>query len=81
MGKGTWVVGDVIHGFASGYFGRDSYDCRYVEAVGKDWLVTRNTQGRVELISKSDADRILDPNDLSFCEPYEGDRCPFRRDE
>ncbi len=35
-------VGDIIHGFAGGAFGRDSYACRRVEAVGPDWIVTRN---------------------------------------
>ncbi|WP_433731064.1 hypothetical protein ACQP2Y_21725 [Actinoplanes sp. CA-051413] len=34
--------GDIIHGFCGGSFGRDSYACRKVEAVGWDWIVTRN---------------------------------------
>jgi hypothetical protein len=34
-------VGDVIHGFAYGAFGRDHYDCVRVEAVGPDWIVAR----------------------------------------
>ena len=42
------AVGDVIHGFANGAFGRDSYDCRTIEAVGPDWIVTRNTRGETE---------------------------------
>jgi hypothetical protein len=42
-------VGTVIHGFAFGAFGRDSYDCRRVEAIGADWIVTRNRRGEVEL--------------------------------
>lgn len=35
------AVGDVIHGFASGAFGRDHYDCVRIEAVGPDWIVAR----------------------------------------
>jgi hypothetical protein len=35
-------VGDVIHGFAYGAFGRDHYDCVRIEAVGPDWIVARN---------------------------------------
>jgi hypothetical protein len=34
-------VGDELHGYCGGYFGRDHYDCGIVEAVGRDWLVLR----------------------------------------
>lgn len=72
-----WSVGDEIHGFANGVFGRDSYVCRVVEAVGPDWLVTRNKAGEVESISKVDADRIEDPQDRFYC----SDNCrPVERD-
>ena len=36
------AVGDVIHGFAQGAFGRDHYHCVRVEAVGPDWIVARD---------------------------------------
>ncbi|TFI30172.1 hypothetical protein [Streptomyces sp. 4R-3d] len=36
------AVGDVIHGFAHGAFGRDHYRCVRVEAVGSDWVVARD---------------------------------------
>lgn len=36
------AVGDVIHGFAYGAFGRDHYQCVRVEAVGPDWIVARD---------------------------------------
>lgn len=58
-------VGQVIHGFANGAFGRDSYSCRRVEAVGADWIVTRNKSGTVEF--SSDFDYIEDPEDRSYC--------------
>lgn len=35
------LVGSIIQGFAGGYFGRDSYEDRRVEAVGVDWVVAR----------------------------------------
>jgi hypothetical protein len=47
----NWVIGDVIHGFCGGYFGRDSYQCRMVEAVGPDWIVTRNERGTAEFLT------------------------------
>lgn len=34
-------VGDIIHGHGGGYFGRESYNCKRVEAVGPDWVVAR----------------------------------------
>jgi len=48
--------GDMLHGFQSGYFGRDSYGCRQVEATGPDWAVTRKSGGfsggdTIELVS------------------------------
>lgn len=39
-------VGSVLHGFCGGEFGRDSYDCKRVEAVGSDWMVVRTTSGQ-----------------------------------
>lgn len=36
------AVGDVLHGFCGGYFGRDHYDCCAIEAIGPDWIVTRD---------------------------------------
>jgi hypothetical protein len=57
--------GTVIHGFCSGYFGRDSYACRAVEATGRDWIVTRNSVG-VEL--GTDLENIAKvANDRSYC--------------
>lgn len=55
----SWQVGDVVHGYAGGAFGRDSYACRRVEAVGPGWLVTRNDRGPefVELARLGDEGR------------------------
>lgn len=40
--------GDVIKGFCNGYFGRDSFDRKTVESIGDDWVVCRNSRGKVE---------------------------------
>ena len=45
------AVGDVIHGFAQGGFGRDHYDCVKIEAAGKDWIVARDADGDVAFAS------------------------------
>lgn len=34
-------VGDELHGYCGGYFGRDDFDCGIVEAVGPDWVIKR----------------------------------------
>jgi hypothetical protein len=34
-------VGQTLYGFCGGYFGRDSYHDKRVEAVGADWVVVR----------------------------------------
>lgn len=67
MSSYGFKVGDEIHGFAGGTFGRDSYDCRIVEAVGRDWIVTRNTNSEVEFASGKDLQHI--PRfDRSYCD-------------
>jgi hypothetical protein len=45
------AVGDVIHGFADGAFGRDHYDCTRIEAVGPDWIVCRNRDVGPEFVA------------------------------
>lgn len=40
-------VGDVLHGFCGGEFGRDAYQCKRVEALGADWVVARDESGCV----------------------------------
>lgn len=38
-------IGDVLSGFCGGWFGRDSYDDKRVEAIGSDWVVVRDERG------------------------------------
>ena len=64
-----WKVGDEIHGFANGYFGRDSYDCRRVVSIIEgNVLVLKNTRGNIETISIKEANLIHDPMDMSDCD-------------
>lgn len=56
--------GQVIHGFAGGAFGRDSYRCRKVEAVGRGWIVTRTPSGALGFTT---APYRFDPEDLTYC--------------
>lgn len=59
-------VGQAVHGFAGGVYGRDSYSCRRIEHVGPDYVVTRNLRGEVELAMTRDLDRI-DVTDRTYC--------------
>lgn len=45
------AIGDVIHGFAQGAFGRDHYDCVKIEAAGRDWIVARDADGDLSFAS------------------------------
>lgn len=45
------AVGDIIHGFAEGYFGSSAYSCRRIEAVGPDWIVCRDEDGDTSMAS------------------------------
>lgn len=70
-------VGWPVHGFARGAFGRDSYDCRIVEAIGPDWVVTRNTSGGIEVISGADIDLAYEAReDRSYCDDDECEAKP-----
>jgi hypothetical protein len=57
----------IIHGYAGGAFGRDSYACRRVEAIGPDWVVTRNRYGVADF---APLDRLngVDIDDRSWCD-------------
>ena len=66
--KNPFDVGDMIHGFAAGYFGRDSYACRRVEALGPDWIVTRNERGALEFVGGEEVQNVYHfCDDRSFC--------------
>jgi hypothetical protein len=68
--------GQIIHGFASGAFGRDHYGCCRVESVGPDWVVGRDlestalcfTSGRTALLLVIEARDRACPNG---CDDYE----------
>jgi len=50
-------VGTVLYGFCNGFFGRDSYGKKRIEAIGADWVVVREEGGQ--------------PNFASFAEGWE----------
>ncbi len=37
-------IGTVLYGFCNGFFGRDSYDDKRIEAIGADWVVARENE-------------------------------------
>lgn len=68
-------VGDLLRGFCSGHFGRDSHDDKRVEAVGSDWVVARELPtGRVVFASfpEREAWRVDDLAEHRGAEPENG---------
>lgn len=76
------AVGDRIHGYCGGYFGRDHYDCGTVEAIGGDWMVARSPEGKafsrtgrnilIELAEYRDNERCTFYSSAEDCGFYEG---------
>ncbi|MEU9921903.1 hypothetical protein AB0H51_11500 [Streptomyces griseoluteus] len=87
MPRRPLAVGDVVHGFAYGAFGRDHYDCARIEAVGPDWIVARDTTLADDNLSFAAGHRSLElcqqARDEGHQAPYgEPDQtCPLGTDE
>ncbi len=69
-------VGDVLHGFCGGAFGRDHYNCSTVEAIGSDWVVARDmdTPSRSTWFARGNPDRLTEyrnEEDCGRCSPDE----------
>lgn len=57
-------VGQRLSGFCAGYFGRDEYSEKVVEAVGPDWIVARGIVDNVPRFARgttihSDLEEVL----------------------
>lgn len=57
-------VGDLLDGYCGGYFGRDRYDAKRVEALGGDWVLVRNS--------------VTNKPELALCNPET--LLPYRRE-
>jgi hypothetical protein len=44
-------VGMILYGYCNGYFSCDSYEPRRIEALGADWVVVRERDGRPSFAS------------------------------
>ena len=64
------LIGQQLYGYCNGYFGRDSYSDRRIENIGVDYIVTRNTNGDVELLETSEWDGKI-PLSFTIEENYE----------
>lgn len=64
-------IGDVLHGYCGGNFGRDSYNCKIVEQIGPGYVLARQEFGEwPEMATGSGiADRLREyRTDFSACE-------------
>ena len=56
-------VGQVLHGYCGGYFGRDGFGPKRIEAFGEDWIVVRTEIGRPNMAdfnSRKEMEECLD---------------------
>lgn len=51
-------IGTILYGYCNGYFGRDSYDDKRIEAVGSDWVVVREENGMPNFASFSSTEEM-----------------------
>ena len=58
----TLRVGTILYGFCRGHFGSGSYSPKRIEALGEDWVVVREQDGRpnfAESFGEGTIDEIL----------------------
>ena len=73
-------VGDRLHGYCGGYFGRDHYTCGTVEAVGLDWIVLRcDDYGKPHVAVTSGHD--IHTQMLEYRQNDPAQPCPFYADD
>ncbi len=44
-------VGTLLYGYCGGWFGRDSYETKRVEALGADWVVAREVNSHIPVFA------------------------------
>ena len=69
------AVGDVIHGFANGVFGRDHYECTRIEAVGRDWIVCRDADGGISFAAGRKSLELCQANRTPTTDIYDDHCC------
>ena len=53
------LIGQTLEGYCGGYFGRDSYDDKRIEAVGIDWVIARSDNGKIHFACGDDIHSTL----------------------
>ena len=67
MTRDSVRVGTVLTGYCRGFFGRDSYGNKRVEAVGADWVVARSEDGNPVFAACSPEALAKDSDDEPVC--------------
>lgn len=72
-------TGKMLYGYCEGYFGRDSFSDKIIEATGEDWAVARQTDGVAVVMARfkdrEDLEKQLgrfskEPDEYGGYEPY-----------
>lgn len=67
----TLQIGQVLYGFCGGFFGRDSYKDKRIEAVGIDWVVVREEDGEPNFANGRRAIEYLQTDECTIKPPEE----------
>lgn len=72
MTKEPLRVGDVLHGYCGGAFGRDSYECKRVEAIGADWVICRTVGGQYPTVAFHPSPQLVEYRDQPWGDDDDG---------
>jgi hypothetical protein len=53
-------IGAILYGFCGGYFGRDCYEDKRIEAIGVDWVVARTLNTNEAVFAACDPERLIE---------------------
>jgi hypothetical protein len=68
------AVGDMVHGFCQGFFGRDHYDCMQIIETGPDWVLLQSAgvEDSVHSMRLDGFQRLIDLMDLRDMQAEKG---------
>lgn len=52
-------IGTIIYGFCGGWFGRESYQDKRIEAIGADWVVAREIYSGMPFFARFDEEKDI----------------------
>jgi len=53
-------TGTLLYGYCDGWFGRDSYETKRVEAFGADWVVAREIKTGIPIFASRSPEQLAE---------------------